>query len=98
MRLRWTPDDARAALTAYADSGLSVAAFAEREGLDPQRLYSWRRRFASDTAPAFVEVKTNAAERIEIVLRSGLVLRVPDSFEAESLRRLLDVLESSGSC
>jgi transposase-like protein len=99
-RPRWTSDDARAALTALVDSGLSVPAFAVREGLDPQRLYLWRRRLAAETgaAPAFVELRAATIERIEVVLRSGHVLRVPDSFEPEALRRLLEVLEPSRPC
>jgi transposase-like protein len=99
-RPRWTSDEAREALTAQADSGLSVSAFAAAAGLDPQRLYLWRRRFAAeaDAGPAFVELRGHTGECIEVVLRSGHVLRVPASFEAESLRRLLDVLEPPESC
>lgn len=39
---RWTEDDARVVIAAQAASGLSVAAFAAREGIDPQRLYCQR--------------------------------------------------------
>ncbi len=35
---RWTGEEASIALAVLEDSGLSVNAFAEREGLDPQRL------------------------------------------------------------
>jgi hypothetical protein len=34
-----------------------------------------------------------ALERFELVLRSGVQLRVPAGFQGEALRRLLDVLE-----
>lgn len=34
--------------------------------------------------------------RYEVVLRTGLVVRVPWGFETEDLRRLLQVLESAG--
>jgi transposase-like protein len=101
-RPRWTSEDAGAALTALSASGLSVAAFAAREGLDPQRLYLWRRKFVgkakSMSRPRFVEVRARAVERIEVVLSSGDVLRVPESFEAETLRRVIEVLEPSRSC
>jgi hypothetical protein len=99
-RSRWTADDARGALSALASSGLSVPAFALREGLDPQRLYLWRRKFAGEPVggPGFVELRTKAAERIEVVLRSGEVIRVPESFAPETLRGVLEVLESSRSC
>jgi hypothetical protein len=70
-------------------------------GLNPQRLYVWRRQFVAEggRVPPFVEVTTTGGERrMEVVLRTGHVVRVPDSFEADSLRRLLDVLEPSESC
>jgi len=51
-RLRWTDADAQTVLGALDASGLSVAAFAGREGLDPQRLYFWRRRLESDSVEA----------------------------------------------
>jgi hypothetical protein len=39
-RPRWSAGDARTVLAAVDRSGLSIAAFAAREGLDVQRLYS----------------------------------------------------------
>jgi transposase-like protein len=101
-RPRWTIADARAALSALDDSRLSVAAFAVREGLDPQRLYMWRRRFRAagpKSVPAFVEVHAATAASLEVVLRAGHTVRVPPSFDATALRRLLEVLdEVSGAC
>ncbi len=43
-RPRWTEADAREALTALERSGRPVSVFAAEHGLDPQRLYVWRRR------------------------------------------------------
>lgn len=51
-RRRWRVIEARAALNALAASGLSVIAFAEQEGLDKERLYRWRRRFARERKAA----------------------------------------------
>lgn len=98
---RWAEKEARAALDAHSQSGLSVAEFADREGLDAQRLYSWRRRLspAPTTAPRFIEVKGIAAAadaRFEIELRSGYIVRVPSAFDSDALRRLIAALESSG--
>ena len=64
-------------------------------GLNAQRLYVWRRQFVAEGGhvPPFVEVATTVSHAMmEVVLRTGHVVRVPDSFQAESLRRLLDVL------
>jgi transposase-like protein len=99
---RWTDDDARTVLVAQAASGLSVSAFAAREGIDPQRLYSWRRRVEAGPVaapPAFIEVRHAAErERVEIVLRSGRVVRVAESIDADALRRLIAAIEQDPAC
>ena len=102
-RRRWTDTEAHAVLAALDASGLSVSAFAMREGLDVQRLYFWRRRVEGSAVeaaatPAFVEVRHRTAEHVEVVLRSGRILRVSESIDGASLRRLVDVLERETSC
>ena len=103
-RQRWTSADAHAVLDEFDRSGLSVAAFAAREGLDAQRLYLWRRRLAAaDRAavtPAFVEVRHRGVERdrVEIVLRSGRILRVAESVDVDALRRIADALDEDAGC
>jgi transposase-like protein len=99
-RRRWTVIEARAALAALAASGLSMAAFAAREGIDMERLRRWRRKLEKlPAAPAqkFVEIRSHEPESIEIVLRSGRVLRVTESVDPMALVRLVDALERS-SC
>lgn len=96
---RWTVEDAREALSAQQRSGLSVHAFARREGLDPQRLYFWRRRLGGSSTggdPArvqFVEVHPGAGRQVEILLRSERVLRVCEGIDPGVLRRLCEALE-----
>ncbi|HEY4824331.1 MAG TPA: hypothetical protein VIH49_04710 [Solirubrobacteraceae bacterium] len=96
---RWSVAQARAALAAFASSGLSAGAFAARAGFDVQRLHSWRRRFASapaqERAPGFVEFRPRVVERVEVVLRSGRVLRVAESIDPATLLRLVEALERS---
>jgi len=41
FRRRWTEEDARAALDAFARSGLSMRAFAKAAGINVQRLARW---------------------------------------------------------
>ena len=55
-RQRWTMKEARAVLAELAKSRLSPREFAAREGLDVQRLHSWRRKLES--RPTFVEVRS----------------------------------------
>ena len=102
-RRRWTRTDARAALSALRASRLSVAAFAAREHLDAQRLYRWRRQLSAASRvaqvdPAFVEIRPRQAEPVEVVLRSGRVLRVSESISSLALERLVLVLERTPSC
>ena len=46
-RPRWTREDARDVIAALERSGKSVSTFAADHGLDPQRLYLWRRRLGA---------------------------------------------------
>jgi hypothetical protein len=100
-RRRWTDVDAAAVLAALDASRLSVYAFATREGLDADRLYRWRLRLQGSRrhrSPAFVEIKPAATSPIEVLLRSGLVLRVPGGFDEGTLRRLVRTLDQGGEC
>ena len=97
-RPRWTADDARRTLAALERSGQSVKVFAVEHGLDPQRIYQWRRRLGKAEPTTFREVivrpsaRLDVDARFEIALPSGAVLRVPVKFESADLVRLLEVL------
>jgi transposase-like protein len=112
-RQRWTPEYARATLEKQASSGLTAREFAERERIEPSRLYYWRERLGVTTGTghqlaasaasvperaAFVEVRSHRPSRIELVLRTGHVLFVPDSFDASALGRLVEILERATEC
>ena len=110
-RQRWTREQARAVLEKHASSGLTVREFAEREGIEPARLYRWRERLGLSAGQqlaataasmperaAFVEVRSHGPSRIELVLRTGHVLFVPDSFEPSALSRLVEILERATEC
>jgi transposase-like protein len=112
-RRRWTTDDARTALADLDASGLGLEAFALDAGLDPQRLRRWRRTLAAlPSDVVFEEVATASAAPLrsvavtagsergwfEVVLRSGRVVRVPESFDASALGRLLTVVEEGAAC
>jgi hypothetical protein len=75
-----------------------VREFAARARVGVQRLYRWRAQLGSGRAerPAFVEIKPTSSATIEVVLRSGHILRVPEGFGEESLRRLVAVLGERG--
>lgn len=97
-RRRWRAADAQAVLARLDSSGLSLPQFAARERLAPQRLYRWRAQLgpAATSTPRFIEIKP-AARSIEVVLRCGLVMRLPDGFSEATLRRLLELLDEPGT-
>lgn len=105
-RRRWSTEDAREVIASLEHSGQSVGAFAAEHGVDPQRIYLWRRRLgrtrsAGSTFRELV-VRPAAAEYVhgpfEIVVASGTVVRVPASFDPDGLARLLEVLARAGAC
>lgn len=104
-RPRWTAEDAAVVLEAAAGSRLPLWTFAEQQGLDPHRLYRWRRRLGRVAPPPepmrFEELVVQRADReaidpqrLELVLPSGHVIRLGSRFDADALRRLLTVLEA----
>ena len=104
-RPRWTEADARVVLDALARSGQSVREFAERHHLDPQRVYLWRRRVAGGDRTTFREVVLRPASMalaesaaFELRLPSGVRVRVPPSFDAAALTRLLEVVGRTHPC
>lgn len=98
---RWTAQDAQAVLRAASESGYSLEAYAKREGLWPQRLYRWRRQLTEKPVkgPAFVEVvAVSRQEPLEVVLRSGRVLRISEKVDVSALARIADALDNPEVC
>jgi hypothetical protein len=107
-RPRWSERDAREVLAALDRSGKPVSVFATEHGLDPQRVYLWRRRLGGAERTTFQEVIVRPGVRrastegggtaFEIVLVSGDSVRVPASFDGDALARLLEVLAQVRAC
>src|SRR3974390_2092280 len=87
-------------------SGLSVAAFCRRYGVDEGRFYAWRRILARRHAEqltflpvqVLAEKDTSQENDLEVLLASGRRLRVPRGFDAATLRQVLAVLEEERPC
>ncbi len=90
--------EAAALLEEQQSRGLSIAAFAKSKNVAPWSLYNARTRARKEENGSFSEVaivsERRAAELdpIELVLPSGLTLRVRSDFDDVALRRLLGVL------
>jgi hypothetical protein len=93
-RRRWNADEARAVLERLDASGLAVKEFAASEDLDPQRLYRWRAQLHGKRPERaeFVEV-VPARSCMEVVSPSGHIVRLPEAFSEDTLRRVLAVLD-----
>jgi hypothetical protein len=80
-RRHWSADHARGMLAAWRRSGLSLAAFARRQGLNAERLRWWRKRLGT------VEGKGATLAFIPAVVSakiSPVVVRLPRGVEVEA--------------
>ena len=102
-----TPKEIAGILRDQRRSGLSLFAFARKEGLCYASLMRWRSRHHEGTSvrassnlgadPRFVPVQIESEGLSGDYVLSwpgGRSLRIPLHFEADSLRRLLSVLEA----
>lgn len=81
-------------------SGLSIQRFAAERGLIPERIYRWKRKLREQAPSRFVEVAVpkTISPHVEVLLRSGVVVRVPESTSVEFIGRLVAALEHPGEC
>ena len=104
----WSEAEAQAVLEAWEASGLSVAEFARRHGLGPQRLRWWKKRRAEEAGPelSFIPVHVAAppsseaqqapgTASMEVLLARGRRIRVEPGFDAHALGRLVRALEEA---
>jgi hypothetical protein len=101
----------RRMLARWQRSGLTLREFGEKRGIPLSTLSWWRRVFrcagdeegngvATETAVVFTEVPepTNvprAPAVLEIVLASGHLVRVPAGADTDTLRRVLQALQTT---
>lgn len=87
-------------LQRFQHSNLSVPDFCDREGVSVASFYTWKRRLRDHATPTtaptrFVPIHVVApADRapVELVLPSGLILRLSADTDLAWLRQLLDLL------
>ena len=96
----------REAVAAWKKSGQSVRAFCRRRRLEETSFYWWRRDLqrrdqalaaAATSQPKFVPVRVVSDALLEIVLPSGLIVRVPAASEATTVATLVAALRAA-SC
>jgi hypothetical protein len=90
-------------------SGLSVRAFCDQHDLQEASFYGWRRMLAERAAEAkpFVQVHVlpdgkaidgDQASGLELRLPRDRAVRISQGFDAETLQRLLALLEEGRTC
>ena len=103
QRRYWREAEARVVVEAWRSSGEGLARFARRHDVRPNRLGWWVRRFGSQSQVRFhavrlVQRRPESDGAIEIELKGDRRVRVPRDFEAEDLRRVLEVLGEAATC
>jgi len=96
-----TPRRWQQRLDRFRRSGLSVADFCDREGISTASFYTWRRRLQADPAlntadePHLVPVRLvppPPSAPVELLLPSGVVVRLSPDTDPAWLRQLLPLL------
>ena len=91
----------RGLLADFKRSGMSVRAFCAVRGISEASLYSWRselarrdQRVSKSATPTFVPVTIVASAAIEVVLPTGVIVRVPAGADDATALRLINALTS----
>ena len=82
-------------LAAQERSGKSISEYCRQRGIDPRRLYYWQRKGSRPAVrkTEFIEIKKPGRGNFELRIREGMILIIPERFEPEQLKRLLEALE-----
>ena len=93
----------RETIAAWQKSGQSITAFCSGRGLSQASFFSWRRTLrvrdlrpvAALQPPALVPVRVVAAAVLEVLLPTGLVVRVPAGVETAAVAALVAALRTA---
>ena len=95
----------RQRIVAFKKSGVTLSAFAAREGVSEMSVRRWARHFDAEATTRhepmrLVELVATASREttrtdFEVMLANGHAIRVPHEFDSERLRALIDVLGSA---
>jgi hypothetical protein len=88
-RQRWVERLAR-----YSASGQTVAEFCSDEGVSTPSFYLWKRKLAEPTPLVPIQLTPSPDTVLELVLRSGAILRLPPDYSPHDLATLLATLEA----
>src|SRR3569623_1933595 len=87
-----------ARLQRFADSGATVVAFCQREGISSHAFYYWKNKLHPDHLPDAGQPRLlpvrllPSAAPVELVLPNGCALRLAPGCDLDFVRRLVDAL------
>ncbi len=98
-------------LETYKSSNLSIHQFCKQEGLHEWAFYSWRRKLAGQQPqkfvtpttpdnPAFIEVPVirPKPQPLELILRSGHILKIPSDIDQGTINKVFSALKETQLC
>jgi hypothetical protein len=103
----WRESEGRLVVAAWKRSGETLAGFAGRHGIHPDRVARWAKRVDRGVGkePSFHPVRVVAQsivgagrEPFELMVPNGTRVRVPVGFDAAELARLLAVVRAERLC
>lgn len=94
LERRW-----RERIALWKRAGVTVSDFCAEQGVSVASFYAWKRELAirdqpptTTTMPTFVPVRVAPAATIEVVLKSGVIVRVPMGADSVTVARLVAAL------
>jgi hypothetical protein len=95
---RRSKDEMYPVIEAWQDSGLTVQAFCDQNGIAKSVFYYWHKRYKADKEPGgFVPININrdhkvaAGSFIEIQYPTGVILRLPGQTPGSTIRQYLQL-------
>ena len=95
-------EEGRALVRRWEESGQSAQEFCQAEEIKPQRLGYWRARLGGDggnvAEPRFIPVRikdTRSEGSLEVVLKSGRLVRVLGAVDGERVRAVIEAAEAA---
>ena len=100
MAGQWSELEARAVLSAWRASGVSVERFAAARGIVAQRIRWWKKKLeagepARKSMALLPVVQTSESSRgapIQVILPSGHIVRVGRGFDEDTFARVMAIL------
>ena len=86
-------------LRRFADSGTTVVAFCQQEGISSHAFYYWKNKLHPDhlpdaDQPRLLEVRLKDVASVELALPNGCTLRLATGCDLDFVRSLVDALGS----